>query len=168
MNPIHQASRHETLHSCLAPRQGKRGFTVLEVLISMVIIVIGFAAIFSLLLQGTASERSAVHSTRASMLAASVFDDISAKYWTTWRDFDRDGTPAVFDENEEAPATFLDEAPSMKGYEYNVAYDYSRSFEAQEHNYAVFVRIQVIWNVEGEPFSKTWYRVIYPVPPEVV
>ena len=151
-------------------RTRRAGFTVLEVLISMVIIVIGFAAIFALLLQGTASERAAVDTTNAAILAASVFDDVSAKYLTLYYDDNNNGTPDLLETSNVGgpPPAALAELPKMRGYQYTIHFSQAVPQDMERRYRAVFVTVQVFWRARGDGYSKTWHRVIYPVLPDVI
>jgi len=150
-----------------AKRGGAAGFTVLEVLIAVAILGVGFAALLGLLGQGTYSHRSAVDTTQAAILASSVFSDIELNFRRLYADKDRNGVPDGWQDfngngrddrfdriNGLSPAAR--EMPHAEGYDYSIEYHYS-TYTARE----IFVTCRVIWKSRDDAFSLPFRRIIF-------
>ena len=160
METRQRVARHDT------GRRGSRGFTVLEVLIAFAILGVGFAAVTAVMGQGVISHRDAVDTTRAGMLAASVFDDLELRYRTAyrdgnedgipdgWQDFSRNGVEDRFDALEGSPAALS--LPKAPGFDYSLRFLYS-GYAPRE----VFVECIVRWNEQGAPQQLPFRRVVF-------
>jgi type II secretory pathway pseudopilin PulG len=163
-SPASRSRRHRS--GLRAPHRA--GFTVLEVLIATGLLSIGFSAIFALLTHANNSHRSAVDRTHAATLAASVFDDISLRYWSHWLDRNGDGSPDAIDNPADA---FRQGYPSLGGYQYRVRImpsEYNPRPElGNQPPREIFVTVSVTWSNRGEATSQVFHRLIF-IKPQTV
>ena len=148
-------------------RARARGFTVLEVLIAMVIVIIGMASIIAMMSSGTIARKSGNDATAAAMLASSVFEDMSLNYGRHYYDTNRNGVPdLVEDRNNNGIEDRLDrgqgglrpvdEMPKFPGYDYSLRVEYSLTTSRE-----IFVTCMVFWSASGVRQSTSLQRIIF-------
>ncbi len=147
--------------------QFKRGFTLLEVLIAMAVLLIGFSGIFALLSYGQINHRDAIDTSNAGLLSANLFDDIVLNYHTLYADrnkntivdaFEDQDRNGILDGAEQTSRgdTLFERMPSLPGYRYNINIHHS-AYTTRE----IFVRIEVSWDQQGQGYSESFYRIIF-------
>jgi prepilin-type N-terminal cleavage/methylation domain-containing protein len=145
------------------------GFTVLEVLIAIALLAVGFTAVFALLMTANTAHRRAVDQTAAATLAASVFDDISLRYAAMYRDGNGNGIPDTFEdldgngvedrfERFGVRPPIAEEMPNRQGYNYTLRY-YHGGIDASPRE--IVVRCAVTWEERGESLSQVFHRIVF-------
>ena len=122
-------------------RRGRRGMTLIEVLMSFAILITGLVSIFAMLNAGFANHKRAIHETEAAIAAESVLDNMRAE-------FAAGGLPRT------------DLKGSYNEYSDNPDYSYNRvvvplvpqrtGINQGAANKEYFVRVTVRWMQQGE------------------
>lgn len=144
-----------------AVQTSRRGFTVLEVLLAFVILLVGCVSVYALFGRGLISHKRAVNSSTVAQLAGSVFDDIAANYDAYYVDRDKDGIPDRERNWFSGPGKPRDAIPYVPGYRYTIRYARPTDPNLRQ---VLFVTINVYWyrpeeGTEGTP--ETFYRTVY-------
>ncbi len=108
--------------------------TLVELLISFAILMVGLVCIFGFLLAGTTSHRRAIKETEATMIAGSILADLRG-------DFARGDIP-------HSDGAIYEALPDHAGYECNrliVSVDPQKGDDRE-----FFVRVRVRWSQKGE------------------
>lgn len=151
-------------------RTGRRGFTVLEVLLAFVILLVGCVSVYALFGRALISHKRAIDNTNVAVLAGNIFDDIAANYNPTYLDRNKDGVPdAGEDRNSNNVPDWFEgpggrprvNIPFIAGYTYTIFF--SRPNDA-DLGQCLFVRVEIKWDrpnegTQGPP--ETFYRTVY-------
>jgi prepilin-type N-terminal cleavage/methylation domain-containing protein len=142
-----------------------RGFTLLEVLMALTILVIGVVGVYSVLAVALISHKRAVDNTEAALLAANLFDDIAANYDVYYYDRSGDGTPDLsLDRNGDGTPDWFElvdgrliyPIPWRRGYRYTVQYEHSAHAPQ-----ALFVTVRVYWQHAGIERAEVFRRSVF-------
>ncbi len=130
----------------IAIRGNRRGFTLIEVVLAMGILVMGMTVILSLLTFGAALTRSAATRTRASTVIESVIGDLEQSLFP----LEQDGT--VGDPPEVIEGRLV---PGVVG----VVYD-ARTRPNPDDPNEYLVNVEVWWETEGARRTKTFQTLL--------
>jgi prepilin-type N-terminal cleavage/methylation domain-containing protein len=143
-----------------------RGFTLIEILMALTIMLVGVVGIYAVFSVGLVNHKRAVDYTTAANLAASVFEDIAANYEVWYADRNGNGIPDLAEDsnNNGIPDWFELGAdgrprypiPYRRGYLYSV--NYERNHEVPQ---ALLVTVRVYWQQAGEDRAEIFQRSIF-------
>ncbi|MCC7510911.1 MAG: prepilin-type N-terminal cleavage/methylation domain-containing protein [Planctomycetes bacterium] len=145
----------------------RKGFTLIEVLMALTIMLVGVVGIYAVFAVGLVSHKRAVDNTAAANLAASLFDDIAANYDVWYYDNDRNGIPDLAErdrngndigdlydvDNNSRP---LNPVPYRRGYSYTIKYERHPDVPQE-----LLVMVQVFWKQAGEQKAEPFQRSIF-------
>ena len=148
------------------PRTTKRGFTLIEILMALSILLLGVVGVYAIFAVGLVNHKRAVDNTTAAILAGSIFDDIAANYDMYYYDRNQNGRP---DLSEDRNTNGMDDwfeptsggriphpIPYRTGYRYEIRYE--RSSEVPQE---LFVTVRIFWQAQGTERGEVFYRTIY-------
>ncbi|HEV8420114.1 MAG TPA: prepilin-type N-terminal cleavage/methylation domain-containing protein, partial [Actinomycetota bacterium] len=119
-----------------------RGFTLLEVIISLAILVLGLSAILPLFAVGTASHQRGIDQTMVSLIAPHITARLQERLY------------------ELNPPTLKDQAYA----EFGRVYRYDAVFEpldrGDKDRMAFIVRVTVRWMVNSEPHTESFSTIL--------
>ena len=148
------------------PRRNNRGFTLLEILMSFTILLLGVVGVYAVFSVGLVAHKRAVDNTNASNLAGSLFDDIAANYDVWYYDRNFNGVPDLAEDrnNNQVDDWFEVQGngrlrypiPTLNGYTYKVKYERSDIVDQE-----LFVTVQVFWRQQGDAKAATFQRSIF-------
>jgi prepilin-type N-terminal cleavage/methylation domain-containing protein len=151
-------------HRTPNPRQ--RGFTLIEILMALTIMLVGVVGIYAVFAVGLVNHKRAVDNTTAADLAASLFDDIAANYEIYYADNDRNGIP---DNAEDRNRNGIDDwfetdtsgrmrlpIPFKRGYGYTVRYERNHLVPQE-----LLVSVRVYWRQSGDERAEPFQRSIF-------
>jgi prepilin-type N-terminal cleavage/methylation domain-containing protein len=160
---LHQPTpnlEHRTLNT------GQRGFTLIEILMALTIMLVGVVGIYAVFAVGLVNHKRAVDNTTAANLAASLFDDIAANYDVYYADNNRNGIP---DNAEDRNRNGIDDwfetdaggrarlpIPYKRGYNYIIRYE--RNADVPQE---LLVMVQVYWLQAGVERAEPFQRAIF-------
>jgi prepilin-type N-terminal cleavage/methylation domain-containing protein len=151
----------------------RRGFTLIEILMSLTILLIGIVGVFAIFSVGLVNHKRAVDNTTAGILAGSVFDDIGANYDVYYYDRNRNGRP---DKSEDRNSNGTDDwfeptssgrlpdpIPYRRGYRYEVRYQRGADPEITDPPSLneLFVTVSVYWEAQGAERAETFHRTVF-------
>jgi prepilin-type N-terminal cleavage/methylation domain-containing protein len=146
-------------------RTSRQGFTLIEILMALTILLAGVVGIYAVFAVGLVSHKRAVDNVIAANLAASVFEDIAANYHVYYYDSTGNGRP---DLSEDTNMSGVDDwfemeggrmrypIPYRRGYLYTVRYE--RSPEAPQ---TLFVTVRVYWEQAGTERAEVFQRSVF-------
>jgi prepilin-type N-terminal cleavage/methylation domain-containing protein len=146
-------------------RAHNRGFTLIEILMALTIMLVGMVGIYAVFAVGLVSHKRAVDNTIAANLAASIFEDIAANYDVYYYDTTGNGRPDLSeDRNENGIDDWFEmeggvpryPIPYRRGYRYTVRYE--RSPYAPQ---TLFVTVNVYWQQAGVERGETFQRAVF-------
>jgi hypothetical protein len=150
--------------------RNRRGFTVLEVLLAFVILLVGCVSVYALFGRGLISHKRAIDSTNVAILAGNIFDDIASNYEFYYVDRNRDGVPDMgedrnrnnipdwFEGTRGRPRVPI---PYIEGYQYTIGYSRPTDPNLKQ---CLFVTVNIYWirpeeGTVGPP--EVFYRTVY-------
>jgi len=148
----------------------RRGFTVLEVLLAFVILLVGCVSVYALFGRALISHKRAIDNTNVAVLAGNVFDDIAANYNPTYLDRNKDGVPdAGEDRNSNNVPDWFEgpggrprvNIPFIAGYYYEIFFSRPNDTDLVQ---CLFVTVKIYWTrpaegTKGAP--EAFYRTVY-------
>ncbi|MBX3460584.1 MAG: prepilin-type N-terminal cleavage/methylation domain-containing protein [Planctomycetes bacterium] len=148
-------------------RSAYKGFTLIEILMALTIMLVGVVGIYAVFAVGLVSHKRAVDHTAASNLAASLFDDIAANYDVWYFDNDRNGVPdlAERDRNNNGIGDLYDvdnngrplnPIPFQRGYRYTIRYERNPAVPQE-----LLVMVHIYWRQAGEERAEPFQRSIF-------
>lgn len=146
-------------------RRAHKGFTLIEILMAMTILLVGCVSVYAVFAVGLVSHKRAIDNATAGVLASSLFDDIAANYDAFYYDRNFNGRPDMSeDRNDNGVDDWFElqsgvprvPIPWRRGYTYTVRYERS-DVVPQE----LFVTVQVFWQAQGQQRAETFRRSIY-------
>ncbi|MBZ0136422.1 MAG: prepilin-type N-terminal cleavage/methylation domain-containing protein [Planctomycetes bacterium] len=147
-------------------RSTKHGFTLIEILMAMSILLLGIVGVYAIFAVGLVNHKRAVDNTTASVLAGSVFDDIAANYSMYYYDRNFNGRPDLSEDgNSNGVPDWFEPTqsgqlrypiPFRRGYRYDIRYE--RSHEVPQE---LFVSISIYWRAEDSERVETFQRSIF-------
>lgn len=147
-------------------RADNRGFTLIEILMAMSILLLGIVGVYAIFAVGLVNHKRAVDNTTASVLAGSIFDDIAANYSTYYydrnfnrrpdlsEDLDSNGTDDWFEPTAGGQMRYP--IPFRRGYRYTIRYE--RSHEVPQE---LFVTVSIYWQAQGSERAETFERTVF-------
>jgi prepilin-type N-terminal cleavage/methylation domain-containing protein len=147
-------------------RNSKRGFTLIEILMALSILLLGVVGVYAIFAVGLINHKRAVDNTSAAILAGSVFDDISANYGVYYYDLDKNGRPDLSEDRDNngtddwfqptSGGRLPYPIPFRRGYRYEIRYERSRKVPQE-----LFVTVRIFWLAQGTEHAEVFYRTIY-------
>ncbi len=153
---------------------GQSGFSLLEILVALSVMVVGMTSIMVLFAVGVTTHKRSVDQMNAAIAAESVFSEIEAKYtifridqWKkkSGRSSSGKGSKRVtVDEKNylrDVPAQGADEpkVPNFPGYRYRMKYT-----PLDQDGDAVLAELTIVWQKGGDPVAETFKKVIFKKP----
>lgn len=130
------------------------------------ILLLGVVGVYAVFAVGLVNHKRAVDNTTASVLAASVLDDIAANYEVYYYDHNLNGRP---DLSEDRNSNGVDDwfepnsagrlpypIPHRRGYHYEIIYE--RSYHVPQE---LFVTVRVYWQQQGREKAEAFHRTIF-------
>ncbi len=148
----------------------RRGFTVLEVLLAFVILLVGCVSVYALFGRALISHKRAIDSTNVAVLAGAIFDDIAANYEFYYYDKNHDGVPDQGEDrnSNQVPDWFEGPGgrprlaiPYVQGYQYTIFYSRPTDPNLKQ---VLFVTVNIYWSRPDEGTvgaPETFYRTVY-------
>lgn len=147
-------------------RRRRSGFTLVEIMMAMTIMLVGVVGILAVFSVGLVNHKRAVDYTVAANLAASLFDDIAANYDAWYIDRDGNGIPDLAEDrnNNNVPDWFETDGagnprypiPYQRGYRYTVRYERHPAVPQ-----ALLVSVRVYWQQAGTERGEDFQRSIF-------
>lgn len=151
-------------------QSARRGFTVLEVLLAFVILLVGCVSVYALFGRALVSHKRAIDSTNVAVLAGNIFDDIAANFAPNYVDKNHDGVPDLGeDRNSNQIPDWFEGAggrprvsiPYVPGYQYTIFYSRPTDPNLKQ---VLFVTVNIFWTRPEEGTAgapETFYRTVY-------
>jgi prepilin-type N-terminal cleavage/methylation domain-containing protein len=147
-------------------RGTRNGFTLIEILMALTILLVGIVGVYAIFAVGLINHKRAVDNTTAGILAGSLFDDIAANYDVYYFDRNRNGRP---DKSEDGNRNGIDDwfeptsngrlplpIPHRRGYRYEIRYE--RGAEVPNE---LFVTVRIFWEGQGTERAETFTRTVF-------
>lgn len=152
-------------------RSSRHAFTVLEVLVSLVILSVGFAGVLTLIAAGATSHRATVNYTKATQLGASVIADVETRFVPGSRDCayadvgPEDGNPDVLLARPGQVGARLTPQgyPQADGFSYEVRFEYPGDQEyLLDADRGMLVIVTVYWQDSAGRRSEVFHKIVFP------
>jgi prepilin-type N-terminal cleavage/methylation domain-containing protein len=144
----------------------RRGFTLIEILMAMSILLLGIVGVYAIFAVGLVNHKRAVDNTTASVLAGSIFDDIAANYSTYYYDRNFNGVPDLAEDRNgngvddwfepTANGQLQYPIPWRRGYRYEIRYERSHVVEQE-----LFVTVRIYWQARGRERAEEFQRSVF-------
>ncbi|MCZ7606568.1 MAG: prepilin-type N-terminal cleavage/methylation domain-containing protein [Planctomycetota bacterium] len=147
-------------------RVTRRGFTLIEILMALSILLLGVVGVYAIFAVGLVNHKRAVDNTTAAVMAGSIFDDIAANYDIYYFDHNRNGRP---DLSEDVNANGVDDwfepdstgrfrypIPRRRGYRYEIRYE--RGIDVPQE---LFVTVRIFWEAQGVERAESFHRTVF-------
>lgn len=164
--PCRRRSRRRRCLTRDAGRGTRDGFTLIEILMALSILLLGVVGVYAVFAVGLVNHKRAVDNTTAGVMAGSIFDDIAANYDTYYYDRNGNGRP---DLSEDANANGVDDwfepdstgrfrhpIPRRRGYRYEIRYE--RGIDVPQE---LFVTVKIFWEAQGSERAETFHRTVF-------
>ncbi len=155
-------------------REGRGGFSLLEILVALSVMVVGMTSILVLFAVGVTTHKRSVDQMNAALAAESIFSEIEANYTvlriSQWKKTEAQKSRkkgwkgrSVDEKNylKDVPEKGADEpkVPDFPGYRYRMAYS-----RLDPDGNAVLAELTIVWQKGGDPVSESYAKVIFKKP----
>ncbi len=136
-------------------RTGESGFTLLEMIVAMGVLVVGITSLLGALSSGLGTRRGAEQRHRAVLLADHVIHELESGIWFEAPPPNDEGPSEILPEDLAIDPVSVPSVPGYPGMKYRVEFEVD-----PEHPDLVLARIRISWMDQGSDVGTEFLRIM--------